>query len=211
MPEPLTSIRVVPANQASWDDVQAVFGARGAAAECQCQRYKLDRGESFGSTPVDERRLRLREQTFARRPDAPGTTGLIAYSEGEPVGWCAVQPRREYPGLLRVYRIPWQGRAEDRQDPGVWALTCFQVRAGYRGRGVSHALAAAAGDFARERGATAIEGYPMLPVSEGRVTWGEEHVGFAQVFAAAGFREVSRPGVRRAVMRLDFAPGERRE
>ncbi len=53
--------------------------------------------------------------------------------------------------------------------------------------------------------------YPMLPVSEGRVTWGEEHVGFAQVFAAAGFREVSRPGVRRAVMRLDFAPGERRE
>lgn len=204
--ERLLPTRIVPANEASWADLQVVFGTRGSAAECQCQRYKLARRESFGARPVDERRLRLLDQTCAGMPDAPDTTGLIAYVGDEPVGWCAVQPRREYPGLLRVYRIPWEGREEDRDDPGVWALTCFQVRAGYRRRGISYALAAAAAGFARSRGATALEGYPMLPVS-GPVTWGEEHVGFAQVFAAAGFREVSRPGKRRAVMRIDFPNG----
>jgi hypothetical protein len=35
-----SDVSVVPANQASWDDLQAVFG-RGAAAKCQCQRIKL--------------------------------------------------------------------------------------------------------------------------------------------------------------------------
>ena len=36
------------------------------------------------------------------------------------------------------------------------------------------------------------------------ITWGELHVGAVQVFADAGFTEVSSPSVRRAVMRVDF-------
>lgn len=39
------------------------------------------------------------------------------------------------------------------------------------------------------------------------ITWGEVHVGARQVFEAAGFEEVSRPTVRRVVMRIDV--GER--
>ena len=203
MAERLVLTGIVPANKASPEDLDAVMGRRGASAECQCQRYKLAPRESFRAVPTDERRLRLLSQTCAGDPEAPTTTGLVAYLDEVPVAWCAVQPRSEYGGLLRAYRTPWEGRAEDRDDPGVWALTCFMVRAGYRHRGISYALTSAAVEFARSRGARAIEGYPMVPV-EGKVTWGEEHVGFAPVFAAAGFREVSRPGKRRVVMRLDF-------
>ena len=36
------------------------------------------------------------------------------------------------------------------------------------------------------------------------VPWGEIHVGSHRIFEAAGFREVSRPGKRRVVMRIDF-------
>jgi hypothetical protein len=36
------------------------------------------------------------------------------------------------------------------------------------------------------------------------ITWGELHVGARQVFAHAGFEEVSHPTARRAVMRMDF-------
>jgi len=43
MPEPLTSIRVVPANQASWDDVQAGVGARGAAAQIDSEEFQAHR------------------------------------------------------------------------------------------------------------------------------------------------------------------------
>ena len=104
-----------------------------------------------------------------------------------------------------MYRVPWEGRAEDKADPTVWAVTCFFVRAGYRGRGISRALARAAVDHARDRGARALEGYPMLRRPDGAdITWDEIHVGAQSIFSAAGFREVSRPGVRRAVMRIDF-------
>ena len=38
----------------------------------------------------------------------------------------------------------------------------------------------------------------------GAVTWGEMNVGSVGPFLAAGFREVSRPTVRRVVMRLEI-------
>jgi hypothetical protein len=59
-------------------------------------------------------------------------------------------------------------------------------------------------DFARERGARALEGYPMLTEPGKEITWGELHVGSRSIFAAAGFAEVSRPTLRRFVMRIDF-------
>jgi len=37
------------------------------------------------------------------------------------------------------------------------------------------------------------------------IAWGELHVGSCQVFADAGFAEVSHPSPRRVVMRIDFA------
>lgn len=55
MTETGPGIQVVPANDASWEDLQSVFGTRGQASRCQCQRYKLRPRESFGSFPVEER------------------------------------------------------------------------------------------------------------------------------------------------------------
>jgi len=137
-------------------------------------------------------------------PGATSTSGLVAYLDGEPVGWCAVEPRPAYGGLLRVYRVPWEGRAEDKTDESIWAVTCVFARAGFRRRGISYALARAAVDFARERGARGLEAYPMLTQRGADITWGELHMGTRSTFAAAGFDEVSRPSLRRAVMRIDF-------
>jgi GNAT superfamily N-acetyltransferase len=195
------SITVVPANEASWEDLQAVFGERGAAWRCQCQRFKLARGESFHRFPVEERARRLREQTACGRPEATATSGLVAYLDGEPVGWCAVQPRPAFTGLVRSSRVPWDGRDEDKADDGVWAVTCVLARAGFRRQGVSRALVGAAVDFARDRGARAVEGYPMTTTE---VLLEELHPGTEATFAAAGFTEVSRPTKRRCVMRIDF-------
>ena len=195
------AISVVPANEASWEDLQTVFGTRGQACRCQCQRYKLRPRESFGSFPVEERAHRLREQTDCGHPGSDATSGLVAYLDGEPVGWSAVEPRTAYGGLARNNRVPWVGRAEDKADDSVWAVTCLFTRAGFRKRGVSRALARAAVDFARERGARAIEGYPITTKD---VILEELHVGTEGVFAAAGLTEVSRPTLRRVVMRLDF-------
>ena len=195
------AISVVPANEASWEDLQTVLGTRGQASRCQCQRYKLRPRESFRSFPAEERAHRLRRQTDCGHPDSGTTSGLVAYLDGEPVGWCAVEPRTAYAGLVRSNRVPWEGRAEDKTDDSVWAVTCLFTRAGFRKRGVSRALARGAVDFARERGARAIEGYPMTTKN---VILEELHVGTEGVFADAGFTEVSRPTLRRVVMRVDF-------
>ncbi|HEY3511099.1 DUF1905 domain-containing protein [Kribbella sp. NPDC051137] len=253
-PEQLT---VVPANQATWSDLQAIFGETGDTARCWCQRFRMLPKESWASEGPEELAARLRDQTACDQPNTPRTTGLIAYLNATPpagatpaganraganpdrmgsdrvdsggasfggvdagavdpggvglgrvdpggggvgrgvaVGWCAVAPRAGYARLVRDFRVPWLGRDEDKADGSVWAVTCFVTRLGYRRRGISRLLAAAAVGFAREGGARAIEGYPDL-VDGG-------FVGSLATFADAGFAEVSRPGNRRAVMRIDF-------
>ena len=194
-------MRVVPANQASWEDLQLVLGTRGAASRCQCQRYKLAPKESFGSVPVEDRAFRLRQQADCAHPRSRTTSGLVAYLDDEPVGWCAVEPRNAYAGLLRVFRVPWDDRDEDRDDPTVWAVTCLLTRAGFRKRGVSRELARAAVDFARERGARALEAYPITTTD---VITEDLHVGTVPTFEAAGMSVVSRPTPRRVVMRIDY-------
>ena len=203
----IRGLRIVPANEASWEDLQAVFGTRGDAAVCQCQRFKLAPKESFGSFPVEERAFRLRTQTNCGQPGAATTSGLVAYLDDVPVGWCAVEPRTAYAGLLRVFRTPWHGRREDKTDASIWAVTCVFARAGYRRQGISYALAKAAVDFARERGARALEAYPMVLLPGEEITWGEMLVGSRGIYAAAGMAEVSRPSPRRAVMRIELPTG----
>jgi GNAT superfamily N-acetyltransferase len=128
----------------------------------------------------------------------------VAYVDGEPVGWCAVEQRPAFTGLLRNNRVPWEGRTEDKADDSVWAITCVFVRAGFRGRGISYELVRAAVAFARERGARAVEGYPIITQPGQRITWDEIHVGTPDMFAASGLTEVSHPTIRRLVMRIDF-------
>jgi GNAT superfamily N-acetyltransferase len=203
-PSNAPSLEIVPANQASWKDIQAVFGTTGDAHRCQCQRFKTPAREwdrQWASGSVGERAKHLRAQTRCGRPNSTTTNGLVAYLAGEPVGWCAVEPRTEY---VRLGRIPWTGRKEDKTDAGIWAVPCFITRAGYRRRGISRALACAAVDFARQRGARALEGYPIITQPGREIAWGEVHVGSRSIFVDAGFTEVSRPSLRRVVMRFDF-------
>ena len=196
--EPIAAeqLTIVPANQATAEDLEAVFGTTGDTARCSCQRFRMLPKESWASEGPEELAARLRDQTACGNPKAKTTSGLVAYLDGEPVGWCAVASRADHPRLRRDNRVPWMGRTEDKADTTVWAVTCFVTRAGYRRRGISRALARAAADFARERGARAVEGYPDF-VDGGSV-------GTLGMFADAGFAEVSRPGKRRAVMRIDF-------
>ena len=197
------TVRVVPANQVPWADLEQVLGkARCHGRLCYCQRRKI-RATEWASVTDEERAHRLRVQTDSGHPESDTTTGMVAYLDDEPVGWCAVEPRTAYPAL-RSARTVWAGRSEDKDDAGVWAVTCFVVRTEHRWQGLTYALAAAAVEFARQQGARAVEGYPMITRPGHEIPWGELHVGSRSAFAAAGFREVSRPSQHRVVMRIDL-------
>lgn len=197
-----SAITVVPANRVRSEDLEAVFGTRGEAARCRCQWFQGTRAE-FESLATDERAARLLAQTRCGHPRARTTSGLVARLDDEPAGWCAVEPRSHYV-RFRSSRLVWAGRDEDPTDESVWAVVCFVTRVGFRRRGVAAALAAASVTFARERGARAVEGYPIVTRPGQDLSWGELYVGSRRIFEDAGFVEVSRPTARRAVMRIDF-------
>ena len=192
-------LRIAPANQVTAADLDAVYGTRGVGVVCRCQRYKLGRKESFRGVTAAGLRLRQLEQARCGDPDSE-TSGLVGFLDDEPVAWCAVEPRADYQGLVRVFRVPWDGRNEVRTDRSVWAITCLYTRAGYRRRGISRVMATAAVGFARDNGAAAVEAYP---IAHGALTE-DGHVGTPATFEAAGLREVHQPSLRRLVMRINF-------
>ena len=201
LPITTAQLTIVPANEASWDDLMAIFSAR-EASRCFCQRFKIE-GCFWRDSTMDERAAMFEVQTGCDDPNAANTSGLVIYVDGDPAGWVAVEPRTEYP-KLRSSRIIWSGRDEDKDDDRVWAVTCLVIRREYRRRGLTYPLALATIEFARDRGARALEAYPMITQPGKEITWGELHVGARQVFEDAGFVELTHPTARRVVMRIDF-------
>ena len=168
---------------------RSVFGARGAASRCFCQRYKLAPRESFGRLSREERAARLREQAGCDDPGS-GTSGLVAHLDGEPVGWCAVEPRPAFGGLVRNAAVPW---VRARRGPGRRRGLGRDLPA-HPGRlpptWREPGLARAAVEHARAEGARALEAYPMTTTA---AIAEELHVGTVATFAAAGLTEVGRP------------------
>ncbi len=191
----------LPASRATDEDVEAVLGPGGAsgAAKCRCQRLKVE-GWIWRDSTQEEREAALVAQT-ACGTDGP-TSGLIGYVDGEPAGWVAVEPREDYPRIWSR-KQPWM-----RMDPeaeGVWSVTCFVVRKGFRGEGLTYELARATVEHGRRVGARVLEGYPIEPAPGSTVIWDEASVGLLQVFLDAGYRVHASPTLRRRVVRFDLA------
>ena len=183
-----------PANEATSQDLEAVFDT-GGAGKCRCQALKAP-GWIWRDTTQEQREASLVEQTGCGT-DGP-TSGLIGYVDGEPAGWVAVEPRESYPRIW-ARKQPWM-----RQDPeltGVWSVTCFVVRKGFRKEGLVYELAAATVEYGRQVGAQVLEGYPTEPVPGKAIIWDEASVGVLQVFLHAGYEVVDFPTLRRRVVR----------
>lgn len=190
------SITVEPVRDELWPELERVFGERGDPSGCWCQWFKLT-GTQYRELPREQKADRL--HTSITTDPAPG---VIAWIEGEPVGWAAVEPFSAYPGLARspiTKRLP-----DDPPDP--WAVTCFVVRDGFRKRGVAHALLDGAVSFAGEHGADVIEGYPVDTEVRPGLSSAERFHGTVSLFRSAGFDVVRRPSATRAIMRLTAHP-----
>jgi GNAT superfamily N-acetyltransferase len=186
-----------PANEADVEDVLAVFAA-GGARRCRCQALKTE-GWIWRDTTQEERDAALLDQAGCGRPGP--TSGLIGYVDGEASGWVAVEPRENYPKIW-ARRQPWMRMDPERE--GVWSVTCFVVRPGYRRRGLMYELAAATVEYGQQVGARVLEGYPTEPADGKTVIWDEASVGLLQVFLDAGYEVVAAPTLRRRVVRREL-------
>ena len=84
-----------PATPARWPDIEKLFGARGACGGCWCMWWRLRRSEYERGKGARNRRA------FRKIVVGGETPGLLAYAGKEPIAWCAVAPRSEYPAIGR--------------------------------------------------------------------------------------------------------------
>jgi GNAT superfamily N-acetyltransferase len=187
------SVDVRPATADRWGDIAKLFGGRrGDRSSCWCQVF-VD-----GGTAGSDKRDSL-HQEITHAAIAPG---LIAYIDDHPVGWTRVGPRSTLPGVLG-------NRAIARvltDDDGAWWVTCFKVDSRHRRTGVGAALLSSAVEYAREHGATSVEGHPVDvgSLKAARVSGSAIYTGTVAMFTAAGFTEVARTYPTRPVMRLEL-------
>jgi len=180
-------LSVQPLTPERWDDFEKLFGKRGACGGCWCMLWRLSRSQFDQQKGNGNRRA-------MKRVVKAGPPGLLAYVDGETVGWCSVAPREEFPGLQRSRFF------KPLDEEPVWAVSCLFVARTHRKRGVSVALLKAAVEFVRQQGGRIVEGYPQVPRKDPMpdvFAW----TGLASAFARAGFKEVARPAPTRPVMR----------
>ncbi len=145
---------------------------RPDANVCWCLSYRIPSKEnrSLVGPARGERVQQLMQEA------APG---VLAYDGEEVVGWAAVAPRSDTT-FARNRKIPHVDQLD------VWSVWCIRVRPGHRRSGISHHLLQGAVDFARDRGAPAIEGYPLDNRGE-KVDLTMAYVGTRTLFERAGF------------------------
>ncbi len=180
-----------PLTPACYDDFERLFGAKGACGGCWCQWWKQT-GAEFKKLKGSANRRAMR--TYVDGGQIPG---LLAYANGEPIGWCAVEPRSRYPRLSRSRTLA------PVDDAAAWSVTCFYVARPWRRKRVMTGLLRAAVAYVREQGGSIIEGYPVDPRKD-VVPDLFVFPGLTSAFLEAGFSEVLRRSDTRPIMRYSL-------
>lgn len=180
-------LTVHPLTPDLWPALEHLFGAHGACNGCWCMHWRI--GSAYHKRPRAKNKADFRE--LVRRGPPPG---LLAFVGDVPVGWCQVTPRAALPWLEHDWRLK-------RVDAlPVWCVSCFYVRRGFRGQGVTAALIEAALKAAKRAKSPALEAYPR----DTDVSPGSAFTGYASTFARAGFKTVAAHTPSRPIMRHDL-------
>jgi GNAT superfamily N-acetyltransferase len=170
-----------------WPALEDLFGEKGACNGCWCMYWRI--GSAYRRRPREQNKAAFRK--IVKRGPPPG---LLAFDRAVALGWCQLTPRDALPWLDRTWRLK---RVD---DVPVWSLSCLCVRKGWRRKGVTSALIAAALQAAKRANAPALEAYPF----DADVSPRASGTGHVSPFARAGFRTAARRAPPRPIMRHDL-------
>jgi len=145
----LNGVKVYPATSERWKDIETLFGTKGAYGGCWCMFWRLNRAD-FNQMKGEDRKAVLQDMTSRNE-----VAGVLAYADGQPIGWCSIGPREDY-AALENSRI-----LKRVDDTPVWSVVCFFIAKGFRRKGVLSNLLRGALRDAEDQGARVIEGYPI--------------------------------------------------
>jgi len=192
----VSDVTVEPLTTDRFEDLAKLFMEGGDPKWCWCGYFRTT-GPAWGTSTAKQNRERLRG--LAGRDLAPG---LVAFEDGEAVGWVSLAPREDYDRLEASKVL---ARIDDKP---VWSIVCFVVSRKKRGQGIAAALLNGAIDYARERGATVLEAYPVSD-ERGRIPSSDAFHGTQSMFAKAGFevaevRQWNKSTPKRPIMRREL-------
>ena len=167
-------IKTYPLDPSRWIDLVKLFGERGACGGCWCMSWRLSASEFAKGKGASNKRA-LKKIVDHREP-----VGVLAYANGEPVGWCAVAPREQFVRLenSRVWK-----RLDDKP---VWSVTCLFILKPFRRKGVSVELLKGVIKFCKSKKVQIVEAYPEEPYSN-KIPDAFAWKGIPASFTKAGF------------------------
>jgi len=166
-----------------------LFGEKGACAGCWCMYWRLKQ------SVLDAQKGNGNKRAMKKIIGSGKIPGILAYSEGEPIGWCSVAPREEF-SKLDNSRI-----LKPVDEKSVWSVVCFFIHKDHRKKGLSTALLNAAKKFVKSSGGKILEGYPIEPRKD-KMPDAFAWTGISAAFQSAGFKEVARRSETRPIMRF---------
>ena len=166
-----------PLTPERWEDIKTLFENNTVCRTCWCMWWRISASEWTKNKGKQNRNLLKALVNSGKAP------GILAYSGGQPIGWCSVAPREEYTRLERSRTLK---RIDEKP---VWSVVCFFVSKPFRRKGISTKLLQAAVDHAKERGATIIEGYPSK--CEKKQQDSLVYTGLVSAFQKVGFKPVA--------------------
>jgi hypothetical protein len=188
-----SKLDVYPATAERWHDLERLFGPKGAYAGCWCMFWRLERSD-FKQLKGEGTKAVLKDLTCHDQ-----VPGVLAYADGQPVGWCSIGPRQTYTALENSRIL------KRLDDQPVWSVVCFFVDKAHRQHGAMLDLLRGAVKYAKSQGAQVVEGYPIdmqTPKLAGqKLSSYAGYMGIASVFRALGFVEAGRASETQLIMR----------
>lgn len=189
----MSKVEVKSVTSDLWDDQLTLFGSSGAFSGCWCMWWR-EKSSEFEANGNAGNKAAM--QDLVAQNEVPG---LLAYLDGVPVGWLSLGPRDHFG---RLERSPILKRVDEQP---VWSIVCFFIARPHRSQGIAKALLQAAIDYAQERGASALEAYP-IDTGGRRTQPNRIFTGTQALFEAAGFVEVARRKPARPILRKTLSP-----
>jgi len=180
-------ITVHALNKSRRADFYRLHNQANGCGWCYCAAWWVPTWEGWGERSGEANRV-LRESLF----DEGEYDGYLLYMDDAPAGWCQVGRRDRLVKLVRQFELP--------PDERVWAITCFLIAPGYRGRGLASILLREVLQDLRRKGVRRVEAYPKRGADlEAEDLW----TGPERMWQAAGFR-VARDHPARPVYDLEL-------
>jgi GNAT superfamily N-acetyltransferase len=189
MTDPKEPLEIHPLTAERLPDLAALFGQGGDPKWCWCSFFRLRNVDFKGATAETNRGVL--ERAVATTSAEGRAPGLVAYRDGEAIGWVSLGPRDDY-ARLQSSRV-----MAPIDDQPVWSIVCFVVARSARKQGVANALLEAAIAYAREHGARLLEGYPIETDGQ-RIPAANVYKGTLTMFERAGFEVAARRRANRA-------------